>query len=346
MSLPPKLRLPPGQQLAAAGKWPAIGELRPAAGGAWQVSIAGEVEHPCQFSLSELQAMPQTRQMIDIHCVTRWSKLAVEFTGVPLQTLLEQARPTSAARYVSFVARSQRGHSTSLPLEEAFGLGALIAFEANGRRLEEVHGGPIRVIVPGRYFYKSLKWLERIELLTADRLGYWEAVAGYHNTADPWQEQRYMAPGLTRQQMHAVLASRDFSGRDLRSLDARDHDLTGLQARKSLLRDADFRGARLASACFDQANLSNAHLARADLRGASFVLADVEGADFSGADLRGANFSGASFVGVTFFDESSGERLAAVIDRTTLIDPAAVEQLAPSQAAFVSEMLDQDSSGP
>jgi hypothetical protein len=346
MSLSPKSHLPPGQQVAAPGKWPAIGEFRPGPGGAWQVSIAGEVERPCQFILDELQAMPQTRQLVDIHCVTRWSKLAVEFAGVPLQALLAEAQPTGAARYVSFIARSQRGHSTSLPLEDAVGLGALIALEADGRPLDEVHGGPIRVIVPGRYFYKSLKWLERIELLAADRLGYWEAVAGYHNTADPWQEQRYMAPGLTRQQMHAALASRNFSARDLRSLDARDHDLTGLQARESLLRDADFRGARLASACFDQANLSNAHLARADLRGASFVSADVEGADFSGADLRGANFSGASFVGVTFFDESSGERLAAVIDRSTLIDPAAIEQLAPPQAAFVNEMLERSSSGP
>lgn len=290
--------------------------------------------------------MPQTRQVIDIHCVTRWSKLAVEFAGVSLQTLLVEARPTPGARYVSFVARSQRGHSTSLPLKDALELNALIALEADGRPLDELHGGPIRVVVPGRYFYKSLKWLERIELLAVDRLGYWEAVAGYHNTADPWQEQRYMAPGLSRQQMHAVLASRDFSGRDLRSLDARDHELTGLQARESLLRDADLRGARLASACFDQANLSNAHFADADLRGASFVTADVEGADFSGADLRGANFSGASFVGATFFDESSGERLAAVIDRSTLIEPAAIEQLAPPQAAFVSELLAQDGSAP
>jgi hypothetical protein len=337
MPLPDDPHLPPGQQLAAPGRWPAIGELHPGPGGDWNVAISGEVNRPCQFSLTQLRAMPQTRRIIDIHCVTRWSKLGVIFSGIPLEALLEIAGPTAEARYVSFVARSARGHSTSLSLDDVRDLGALVALSADGAALKEVHGGPIRVVVPGRYFYKSLKWLERIELLASDRLGYWEGVAGYHNTANPWLEQRYMAPGLSRQEMQTALASRDFTRRDLRSLDARDHDLPGLIACDCILRDADFRGARLVSARFDRANLSNAHFAGADLREASFASADVEGADFSGADLRGADFTGASLVGVTFFEDQAGERFAAIIDRSTRIEPAGIEQLAPPQAAFVHE---------
>jgi hypothetical protein len=329
--------LPPGQQLAAPGKWPAIGELRPGPGGDWSVAVSGEVNRPCQFSLTQLRDMPQTRLIIDIHCVTRWSKLGVVFSGIPLETLLKIAGPTAEARYVSFVARSLRGHSTSLSLDDARDLGALVALSADGAALEEVHGGPIRVVVPGRYFYKSLKWLERIELLAADRLGYWEGVAGYHNAANPWLEQRYMAPGLSRQEMQAALATRNFTSCDLRSLDARDHDLTGLIAHDCILRDADFRGARLESASFNRANLSNSHFAGADLRKASFASADVEGADFSGADLRGADFTGASLVGVTFFEDRASERFAATIDSSTRIELAAIEQLAPPQAAFVLE---------
>jgi DMSO/TMAO reductase YedYZ molybdopterin-dependent catalytic subunit len=342
MSDPRQVQLPPGQQLAAPGKWPAIGEREPAAGGAWTVTICAEVEHPQSFSLADLQAMPQNRELVDIHCVTRWSKLGVVFGGVPLDALLAPARPKPSARFVSFLARSERGHSTSLPLDEGRQLKTLVALEADGRPLDELHGGPVRVVVPGRYFYKSLKWLERIELLQTDRLGYWESVAGYHNAADPWREQRYLAPGLSRQQMARALAGRDFSGQDLRSLDARGHDLSGLIARSAILRDADFRNCRLQGAAFDGANLSNAHFQGADLRRASFASADAEGADFCGADLRDVNFSGASLVGASFCAEnSSGEapRLAAAIDRSTRIDRESLDQLTPLQAAFVAAAI-------
>ncbi|HEV7225816.1 MAG TPA: molybdopterin-dependent oxidoreductase [Pirellulales bacterium] len=338
MPEPGPIRLPPGQQLAAPGKWPTVGERGPAAGGAWTVSVGGEIERPRTFSLADLRAMPRVRQIVDIHCVTRWSKLGVAFGGVPLDALLAPACPTPSARYVSFVARSLRGHGTSLPLEEARKLGALVALEVDDEPLDERHGGPVRIIVPGRYFYKSLKWLERIELLEADRLGYWESEAGYHNAADPWLEQRYLAPALTRQQMARALAGRDFSGQNLRSLDARGRDLSGLVARDAILRDADFRDCRLGRADFAGANLSNAHFERADLRGASFAGADVEGANFAGADLRGANFAGASLFGASFHAEGSNPtapQLAAAIDGATHIDPASIDQLTPLQAAFV-----------
>jgi hypothetical protein len=216
-------------------------------------------------------------------------------------------------------------------LEDALQSGALIALACEDKSLETVHGGPVRMVVPERYFYKSLKWLKRIELLEEDRLGYWEREAGYHNTADPWRQQRYMAPQLDRLEVQKLLKARDFSGRDLRSLRAAGLDLAGLNARGALLRDADFRHAHLQRACFDGANLSNAHFADADLRGATFVAADVEGADFSGADLRGVDFSGAAFTGATFI---TGVNQAAKIDSSTRVDARSLDDLTPEHASL------------
>jgi hypothetical protein len=280
--------------------------------------------------------------VVDIHCVTRWSRLGVAFSGVPLAALVAQARPSPAVRFASFVARSARHHSTSLALDEALALDTLVVLAADGEPLSELHGGPVRTVVPGRYFYKSLKWLARIELLETDRLGYWENDAGYHNHGDPWREERYMAPRLTRGEMLAALAGRDFSGRDLRSLDARGRDLSGLDAQNALLRDADFRGCRLERARFDGANLSNAHFEGSGLTKATFLSADVEGASFVGADLRGADFSGASLFGCSFVAETAAADdsfPAAILDRKTRIDGSALEQLTPLQAAFVAAAM-------
>jgi len=338
----PTSELPPGQQLAAPGKWPPVGERTPRVdAGPWQIAIGGLVESPRQFSLDELLLLPQVERAIDIHCVTRWSKLGVRFSGVPLATFCDLVRPRPDADYVSFVARSERGHSTSLPLSEALALGTLIAFEADGQPLTELHGGPVRTVVPGRYFYKSLKWLERVELLEHDRLGFWEATAGYHNTADPWREQRYMAPALNRGEVRRLLATRDLSNRELRSLDAAGRDLTGLVAKSALLRDANFRRCRLENACFDGANLSNAHFQEADLRGASFVGADVEGTDFVGADLRGADLTAASLFGATFVTELAPGAFAsaAKLDASTRIDRRSLEDLTPLQADFVRQFV-------
>ncbi|MBX3415107.1 MAG: molybdopterin-dependent oxidoreductase [Pirellulales bacterium] len=330
--------LPPGQQLVARDKWPVVGErapLEPA--GVWQVEIAGEVAAPLVYDLSALASLPRTEAIIDIHCVTRWSRPGVHFAGVLLADLLSRAQPTAAARYVSFVAHSARAHSTSLPLDDALRLRTLVSLEADGERLPREHGGPVRVVVPERYFYKSLKWLARIELLEQDRLGYWESDAGYHNTADPWREQRFLASSLSRAEMAALLAARDFSARDLLSLDARGHELTGLAARDALLRNADFRDCVLERANFDGANLSNAHFERAMLRGATFRQADLEGADFRGADLRDADLSGASLIAATFCDELQPPLLRATLDRTTKIDPDQLEALTPVQQEFVRQ---------
>lgn len=328
------MQLPPNQQLVAPGKWPLVGQREPLADeGPWTVSVAGAVERECCWSLDKLRAMPQATMQVDIHCVTRWSKLGATFSGVPLAVLLEHTGINPAARFASFVARSAGGHHTSLPLADALSLGTLLALTFDVEPLATAHGGPVRTIVPGRYFYKSLKWLARIELLESDRLGTWESGSGYHNTADPWQEQRYMAPGISKSRAATILASRNIAGQELRSIDARGHDLSGLQASGALLRDADFRGCNLTGSIFDRANLSNARLAGADLRGASFISADVEGASFEGADLRGANFRGASLTGVTFCEPRGDGALAnsALIDHQTCFADVLLENLTPLQ---------------
>lgn len=332
------MKLPPAQQLVAAGKWPVVGERSAAPGSdSWTLEIAGLCKKPRVHTLGELRQMPQVDRTVDIHCVTRWSKPGCQFSGVPLLALLDAADLQPQVRFVSFLARSTRSHSTSLAISAICNLEPLVALDYERQPLPPGHGGPVRLIVPGRYFYKSLKWLTRIELLAEDRLGYWEATAGYHNEADPWLEQRYMATTLSRHEAAALLARRDFSGLDLRGIDARRHNLEGLVARAALLRDADFRGCNLRRANFAAANLSNARLQGADLCGASFAAGDVEGADFSGADLRGADFRGASVFGATFIDPD--QQLAASIDRTTQFEPGQLDELLPLQSEFVQAAI-------
>ena len=330
-------RIPPGQQLVAKNKWPIIGERKPALSAEpWKLTLSGLTVKEQTFSLVELADLNQTTLTIDIHCVTRWSRLGVEFTGVLLSDLLKQAGVQQAGRFVSFMSRSERNHSTSLPIDVATDQQTLIALQVDGHDLETDHGGPIRNVVPGRYFYKSVKWLERIEVLEHDRLGFWEAETGYHNNADPWREERYMAPSIDRRTAIRLIESLDFSGHDLRSIDASQRDLRGLNAKNALLRDADFRKSRLVDADFTDANLSNAHLEEADLRGAKFVHTDLEGANLSGADLRNTNFSQASLIGCSFCEFQDGQAiLPAIIDATTNLPDSLLEPLTRDQLDFV-----------
>ncbi len=335
-------RIPPGQQLVAPGKWPVIGERAPGDSrdlSSWTLRIFGECETEIELSLEDLRALPQTTQTIDIHCVTRWSKLDVEFQGVLLSEILKSVTPTADAKYLSFIANSKRDHSTSLDIETAIDLQTLIALNVDGQPIEPGHGGPIRNIAAGRYFYKSVKWLDRIELLAQDRLGFWEAESGYHNSADPWKEQRYMAPTIDRRESIRLIETRNFSNRDLRSIDATERDLANLKADGASLRDANFTRANLANADFSKANLSNAHFRDACLSNANFVGADLEGADLSGADLRGADLTGSSLIGASFFTHETGKNVQATFDSQTILPDAAIAPLFPEQLAFVKKSL-------
>jgi hypothetical protein len=282
-----------------------VGEKAPRSGPTpWSLTLCGAVESPLTFSLTELAALGTVERAIDIHCVTRWSRPAMLFRGVPLPVLLAHAIPTESARFVWMEARSERNHGTSLPLASVIDLCPLLVTHADGRPLPTENGGPLRIVCPGKYFYKSLKWVEKIELLPDDRLGYWESTAGYHNGADPWKEERYVAPTVPPKLLEFALRERTFRGLDLRGADLRGRDLTGLRASGALLRDVHFEGAILKDADFTGANLSNAHFESADCTEARFTHADCEGAAFDGAKLDGADFTGASLFGATF--ESAG----------------------------------------
>lgn len=341
MTVPQKDRLPPRQLLAAKGKWPVVGERLPSdIPDPWTISVSGDVQRPSQWTLAELQGLPSFEQTIDIHCVTRWSKLDVCFTGVLLQTLLAQAEPDAQARYISFRSASQRNHSTSLPLTEAIELKAMVVWEVDGEALSIPHGGPIRMVVPGKYFYKSVKWIREIELIYEDRLGFWESNAGYHNQADPWKQQRFAAADVSRAQMRRLLETRNFSGQSMLGLFASQLDLAKLQAQNAILRDGDFSESDLREADFRGANLSNSRFVRADLRGASLVQADIEGADFSGADLRGTDFTGASLLGCSFQSSSDGP---SKMDAETRLEIAQTKVLADTEREFVERCLRSNS---
>ena len=270
----------------------------------------------------------------------------MKFSGVPLLKLLVdsagQPKWDDSAQFVSFGARSDHNHSTSLPLSEVLKLQPLIALKHDGKDLPTEHGGPVRVVVPGKYFYKSVKWLERIELLAQDQLGYWESDAGYHNQADPWKEQRYIAATLSKQETKKLIDSRDFHGRDLLSLDVEGRQLAGLNAEGALMRNANLKGADLSEANFSTANLSNAQLDRANLQNSNFRNADLEGASFSGANLCGADLRGASLFGTSFCEiTDSGIENPAQLDDSTKFSDESLEALTQQQRDSIRAFLDQ-----
>ena len=332
-------KLPPGQQLLRPGRWPTVGEKPPAGPfDTWTLTIQGCVKETRTFSLEQLQAEPQEQQNIDIHCVTRWSRLGVPFMGIPLARLLTPELLLAEAKYVSFGAKSSRAHSSSVTLDIA--RTSLLALSAEGRSLTPEYGGPLRVIVPGRYFYKSVKWLETIEVLTEDRLGYWEKDAGYHNNANPWQEERYLVSGITKQQANQLIDSRNFSDLDLMGIDASHRDLNKLIAKNALLRNANFTDSQLTASCFDGANLANACFRRASLNNASFIGADLEGANLVGADLRGADLTNASLFGADFISLTD-KADQAIFDQHTKLSAGQITLLADHQEAFLKDKTTQ-----
>jgi DMSO/TMAO reductase YedYZ molybdopterin-dependent catalytic subunit len=152
----------------------------------WSFVVSGEVDQPRSWSWDELQALPREDITVDIHCVTKWSKLDTDWTGVSIDTLLEGV--DTAAEHV--LAVCDGGYTTNLPLEDVTGGRAWLAFGYDGEPLDPEHGGPVRLLVPHLYFWKSAKWVRGIELRLDDQPGFWESY-GYHNYGDPWREQRY-----------------------------------------------------------------------------------------------------------------------------------------------------------
>jgi DMSO/TMAO reductase YedYZ molybdopterin-dependent catalytic subunit len=181
-------RLPPGQYLTE--KWPVLhaGSIPDVDLTTWDFRVWGEVEDELTLSWEELNALPRTEHTQDIHCVTRWSKFDLTFEGVHWRELERLVRPKQSAHYV--IAHSEQGYTANVPIAFLRDELSLLATHANGEPLAPEHGYPLRLVIPGKYFWKSAKWLRGIELSAVDQPGFWERY-GYHNDADPFEEERY-----------------------------------------------------------------------------------------------------------------------------------------------------------
>jgi DMSO/TMAO reductase YedYZ molybdopterin-dependent catalytic subunit len=185
---PTEQRLPPGQHLTR--DWPTLdlGVTPNISREHWRLDIYGAVENPIFWNFAQFAGQTQTKFTSDIHCVTTWSRYDNQWEGLATSDLLNACRPREAAGFV--VLHCYDGYTTNLALEDFAAVDALLAHSWSGAPLEQEHGGPVRLVVPHLYFWKSAKWLKAIEFLERDAPGYWE-VRGYHNRGDPWAEQRY-----------------------------------------------------------------------------------------------------------------------------------------------------------
>jgi len=181
-------RLPPGQRLNKGFPVLDLGILPEVDTDDWKLSISGAVENPFVWNWEEYLALAADQVTTDFHCVTTWSIFDAHWEGLFFKRLMEQVSPTPEARFVYFT--SYDGYSTNLPLSVCADDDVLLAHRWNGQPLSKEHGGPVRMVVPKRYAWKSAKWIKEIVFMENDRLGFWE-VRGYSNTADPWTEDRY-----------------------------------------------------------------------------------------------------------------------------------------------------------
>lgn len=181
-------RLPPGQRLVT--NWPVLDlGIQPDVPRArWRLAVDGRVLTPQSWGWDDYAAQPQVEMVSDIHCVTQWSRYDNRWSGVSTQHLLALVQPLPDARHV--VLHSYDGYTTNVRLDHFAEEDALLAHAHDGVPLSREHGGPVRLIIPRYYLWKSAKWIKRIEFRADDKPGFWE-VRGYHNEGDPWAEQRY-----------------------------------------------------------------------------------------------------------------------------------------------------------
>ena len=181
-------RLPPGQH--EVKKWPRLDlgivpRFDPAA---WDLRVDGDVDAPFRVTYEEYLRLPTVRTTSDFHCVTGWTTYDNGWEGVTIREIAARARARPSARFVTFTCGD--GYTTSHPLDVLLEEGVLLAHRWDGNPLPLEHGGPVRLLVPKRYAYKSAKWVRQLTFTKEEELGYWE-VRGYSNTADPWTEDRY-----------------------------------------------------------------------------------------------------------------------------------------------------------
>jgi DMSO/TMAO reductase YedYZ molybdopterin-dependent catalytic subunit len=185
---PERDRLPPGQRLVK--DWPVLdlGVQPDVPARKFRLDIDGMVRRPISMTLDEFMALPQSESVSDMHCVTQWSRYDNRWKGVSARTLLEMVQPKDEARHVVF--HSHDGYTTNVRLDQFDQPDVFLVHQWEGEPISRQHGGPVRVLIPRLYLWKSAKWVRRIELTGADRPGFWE-VRGYHNNGDPWNEERY-----------------------------------------------------------------------------------------------------------------------------------------------------------
>jgi DMSO/TMAO reductase YedYZ molybdopterin-dependent catalytic subunit len=181
-------RLPPGQSLTQ--KFPVLhyGAVPKIDTATWGLSVVGEVGKEMSWDWEEFKKLPTVQVKTDIHCVTGWSKFDTVWEGPLFRDFIELFGVKPTAKVV--IAHAPNGFSTNLPLETMLEDDVLLAWKYNGEYLEPDHGFPVRTLVPKRYFWKSAKWLLKLEFSADDKPGFWEQ-AGYHNEGDPWKEERY-----------------------------------------------------------------------------------------------------------------------------------------------------------
>ncbi|MFI6811183.1 molybdopterin-dependent oxidoreductase [Nonomuraea sp. NPDC050328] len=178
-------RVPPGQYLASGFPVLTAGATQHVSTGQWSFTIRGGTTE-ARWTWDDLLALPAEEITTDIHCVTRWTKLDTHWTGVPLDTLL-----AAAGEVPEFALQiSHGGYATNLPVSELTGGKAWLVYRYEGEPITAEHGGPVRMLVPAHYLWKSAKWIRELWLSAEDRPGFWEQ-SGYHHFGDPWREQRY-----------------------------------------------------------------------------------------------------------------------------------------------------------
>lgn len=185
---PARDRLPPGQRLTQ--DWPVLdlGEQPEVTAAKFRLDIDGAVAHPASLTRDAFLALPRRESVSDIHCVTQWSRYDNRWEGVAARTLIDLVRPKDEARFVLF--QSHDGYTTNVRREQFEQDDVLLVDRWNGAPISPAHGGPVRVVIPRLYFWKSAKWVRRIAFALTDRPGFWEQ-RGYHNNGDPWAEERY-----------------------------------------------------------------------------------------------------------------------------------------------------------
>lgn len=181
-------RLPPGQYLTDRFPVLHVGDVPDYGPGQWDLTITGLVDRPVTVDLEQLRAMPSVSLTFDIHCVTKWSKFDTTWTGVRVRDLLERAGVQAGATHV--IEHAEYGYTTNLPIADITTDEAIVAYEFEGEPIEPIHGGPVRIVVPHLYFWKSAKWVRALEVKDRDEAGFWER-NGYHMYGDPFTEQRH-----------------------------------------------------------------------------------------------------------------------------------------------------------